>query len=146
MLGLGSFFLASQLVKSLANRTNRQYLPEPFLWDTFYHLVETAMAMENGLKDGGGDFEIVHRDIKPANSKSLHVQSKPFRIITQQKSVFLGKENPRKGLPFYPIAKLGDFGLAVTTNHNDGSNPHDYLGAGTSGYLAPVSAEILQVR
>lgn len=77
MLDLGSFFLASQLVKSLANSTNRQYLPEPFLRDTFYHLVETAMAMENGLKDGDGDFEIVHRDLKPANSKSFHVRFKP---------------------------------------------------------------------
>lgn len=76
MLDLGSFVLAFHLVKSLANGTNRQYLPEPFLWDTFYHLVETAMAMENGLTDGGGDFEIVHRDIKPANSKSFHTRFK----------------------------------------------------------------------
>lgn len=104
------------------------------------------MAMENGIKDGDGDFEIVHRDIKPANSKSFHVRLKLLKLSLNENQVFLGKENPRKGLPFYPIAKLGDFGLAITTNHNDYSNPHDYLGAGTSGYLAPVSAEILQVR
>lgn len=44
-------------------------------------------------------------------------------------------------MPFYPIAKLGDFGLAITTHHKDHTNPHDHLGAGTPGYLAPVSVE-----
>ena len=73
MLDLGSFFLVSQLFNPLADSLIRQYLPEPFLWDTFYHLVQAAVAMENGLKDGDGDYEIVHRDLKPANSKNFHI-------------------------------------------------------------------------
>lgn len=50
---------------------SRLYMPEPFLWDVFHHLVEAAVAMRNGPADGGWDgHEIVHRDIKPGNSPS----------------------------------------------------------------------------
>lgn len=48
---------------------SRLYMPEPFLWDVFHHLVEAAVAMRYGPTDGGwGGHEIVHRDIKPGNS------------------------------------------------------------------------------
>ena len=121
---------------------NRQYLPEPFLWDTFYHLVEAAVAMRNGPKDGDWDFNIVHRDLKPGNSKtfqnfaSSRILEHPFTKALLL--VFLGKENAEKGYPFYPVAKLGDYGIAVMTNDNDPYNPHAYRGPGTPGYYAPV--------
>ena len=69
---LGSLSLVSRLYNPLANTTNSQYLPEPFLWDTFYHLVEAVVTMKVG--PGDWDFEIVHRDIKPANSKPFHIR------------------------------------------------------------------------
>lgn len=96
----------------------RQYLPEPFLWDTFYHLVEAAAAMRDGPEGARWDFEIVHRDLKPGN-------------------IFLGKENAEKGFPFYPIAKTGDFGVAVMTKQGDPLNPLEYQNIGTHGYYAP---------
>lgn len=50
-------------------KLSRLYMPEPFLWDVFYHLVEAAVAMWSGPTDGSwGGHEIVHRDIKPGNS------------------------------------------------------------------------------
>lgn len=54
-----------------ALKVSRLYMPEPFLWSVFHHLVEAAVAMRCGPADGGwGDHEIVHRDIKPGNSQS----------------------------------------------------------------------------
>ena len=44
-------------------------MAEPFLWDVFHDLVEAAVAMRYGPRDGGwAGHEIVHRDIKPGNS------------------------------------------------------------------------------
>ena len=63
------------IVGSITQRVNRQHLPEPFLWDTFYHLVEAATAMRNGSKREKWDFEIVHRDLKPGNGKTIHIES-----------------------------------------------------------------------
>ena len=86
----------------------------------------------------GTDFEIVHRDIKPVNGKKI-----PHRALhwdnSPNKSVFLGYENADRGFPFYPVAKLGDFGLATMTNRDDPKNPAEYRGWGTRGYKAPVS-------
>lgn len=55
------------------NSVNRHHLPEPFLWDTFNHLVEAAVAMRDGPQGDVWDFEIVHRDIKPGNSKTFQI-------------------------------------------------------------------------
>ncbi len=60
--------------------------------------------------------------------------------FTQRALVFLGKENEEKGFSFYPVAKTGDFGLAVMTNPEDDKNPGEYVGHGTHGYFAPVRA------
>ena len=68
---LGLLFLGSWLYRVFANNLNRQFLPEPFLWDTFYHLVEAAVAMRSGT--GDWEFEIVHRDLKPANGETFHI-------------------------------------------------------------------------
>lgn len=116
-------------------------MPEPFLWDTFYHMVEAAVAMSDGPEDADWNFEIVHRDIKPQNSKIFHIGFLKILDITQRALVFLGDENAEKGFPFYPVAKTGDFGLAVATDQGDESNPIEYQDVGTTGYMAPVSAE-----
>ena len=63
--------------------------------------------------------------------------------MTQRALVFLGREKEEKGFPFYPVAKTGDFGLALITNSKDPNNPGQYQGAGTTGYYAPVSARNL---
>lgn len=69
-VGLGSLFPGSSPNSALANDLYRQFIPEAFLWDTFYHLVEAAVAMRSGT--GDWEFEIVHRDLKPANGKIFH--------------------------------------------------------------------------
>ena len=71
---LGSLTLLRPSAFPLINVFNRQYFPEPFLWDTFYHLVEAAVAMRDGPEDAEWDFEIVHRDIKPRNSKAFYTR------------------------------------------------------------------------
>lgn len=50
--------------------------------------------------------------------------------------VFLANPDPAEN-PFYPVAKLGDWGLAVETSISDTRNPRRYVGAGTRNYMAP---------
>lgn len=102
------------------------------------------MAMRDGPKGEKWGFGMVHRDLKPHNSKNFQIRSfHCWDILTQRASVFLGHENKEKGFPFYPVAKTGDFGLAVITNEKDPENPNGYQGPGTGNYMAPVSTEIL---
>lgn len=55
--------------------------------------------------------------------------------------VFLGNEGSYfSAFPFYPTAKVGDFGLAERTNGMDPNNPRGLQGAGTRAYMAPVSS------
>lgn len=104
---------------------SRLYMPEPFLWDVFHNLVEAAVAMRYGPTDGGwAGHEIVHRDIKPGN-------------------IFLDREDMEDGIPFYPISKLGDWGLARETHLSDPDNPTILRKAGTPGYKAPEQKEPL---
>ena len=70
-VGLGSLSLIYSLYVPLIYRIDRQHFPEPFLWDTFYHLVKAAVAMRKGPQGGGWDFEIVHRDLKPSNGMAF---------------------------------------------------------------------------
>lgn len=42
------------------------------------------------------------------------------------------------GIPSYPTARLGDFGLALITGEEDSNNPAKFKGIGTPGYKAPV--------
>lgn len=72
---LGSSQLTYPSYDPLANSVNRQFLPEPFLWDTFYHLVEAAVAMKKGPKRDKWEFEIVHRDLKPGNGKTFYIET-----------------------------------------------------------------------
>ncbi|KAI4095123.1 MAG: hypothetical protein LQ344_001774 [Seirophora lacunosa] len=41
------------------------------------------------------------------------------------------------GIPIYPTARLGDFGLALITGEEDSNNPKKFKGIGTMGYRAP---------
>ena len=67
--GSGSFVRPRIVIDSELLRLSRLYMPEPFLWDVFHHLVEAAVAMRYGPTNGSwGGHEIVHRDIKPGNS------------------------------------------------------------------------------
>ena len=133
-VGSGLLLLMHSLCEMLTNDVKRRYLPEPFLWETFYHFVEAATAMRYN-----SDFEIVHRDIKTGNGKKSHIKSFVSRDNSPIKSVFLGYEDASKSFPFYPVAKLGDFGIAVMTNRDDPKNPATYKHWGTVGYKAPVS-------
>lgn len=61
---------------------------------------------------------------------------------TDRATVFLGDEDKtRDGVPFYPTAKLGDWGLAkkCKVNVRRARNPGDHLGVGSKGWQAPVS-------
>lgn len=99
-------------------RRFRQHFPEAFLWEVFHYQIEAAAAMANGPVNGHWEFEeIIHRDIKPGN-------------------VFLANPDLAEN-PFYPVAKLGDWGLAIETAISDSRNPGYYTGAGTRGYMAP---------
>ena len=67
---IGSLGLSALLVTELeVLKLSRLYMPEPFLWTVFHHLVEAVVAMRYGPTDGSWrGHEIVHRDIKPGNS------------------------------------------------------------------------------
>ena len=55
-------------------------------------------------------------------------------------AVFLGLENHEVGgCSYYPVAKLGDYGLARKIEPMDPKNPAKYCGEGTHKYMAPVS-------
>lgn len=57
-------------------------------------------------------------------------------------AVFLAKPrawDDEQGIEIYPTAKLGDFGLVIFTGPKDRENPSQYIGVGTSDYMALVS-------
>ncbi|KAL8710784.1 MAG: hypothetical protein Q9225_007232 [Loekoesia sp. 1 TL-2023] len=109
-------------------RARRQFIPEKFIWDVFYHLARACKGLEEIPPDHDktpDNTETVHRDIKPAN-------------------VFLGNPGtPTNGCnPIYPTAKLGDFGIVIFTGTEDQENPFNYRGVGTPGYM-PLEQEYL---
>jgi len=58
--------------------------------------------------------------------------------------VFLGYEDSGiGGVPYYPTAKLGDFGVARKCDLKDPGNSNRLLEAGTKGWQAPVSSNCL---
>lgn len=54
----------------------------------------------------------------------------------KQSPVFLGYENKhRDGVPYYPVAKLGDFGATCQTYESDDENPIDLCELGSTPYM-----------
>lgn len=53
--------------------------------------------------------------------------------------VFLGLEDEGNGFRIYPVAKTGDWGLAIKKKPRDHKNLLELRGAGTEVYFAPVS-------
>lgn len=58
----------------------------------------------------------------------------------------MSTEDRKGGIPFYPMAKLGDWGLARQTHAIDPDNPTLLHGAGTRGYQAPVSISFTRIH
>lgn len=82
----------------------------------------------------------VHRDIKPDNSQ--YSTARPVVISrADDHPVFLAAPQAYDdgGIPIYPTARLGDFGLAIPTGEEDmHHNPYELKELGTYGYKAPV--------
>lgn len=145
-LGRPSLALIIKFLRRNLTLTNhRQHFPEAFLWEVFHYQIEAAAAMANGPVNGHWDFEeIVHRDIKPGNGIFILFGFLVFwwhNVIrshanTNLPTVFLANPDLAEN-PFYPVAKLGDWGLAIETAISDSRNPRYYTGAGTRGYMAP---------
>ncbi|KAL9596689.1 MAG: hypothetical protein Q9179_004527 [Wetmoreana sp. 5 TL-2023] len=90
-------------------RIRKQYFPEEFIWEVFYHMAKACASMARGPTPRdrkSTKTTYVHRDIKPGN--------------------------------IYPTPVLGDFGTTVATGPRDPDNPWLWKGPGTSGYKAPV--------
>ncbi|KAL8733025.1 MAG: hypothetical protein Q9166_002423 [cf. Caloplaca sp. 2 TL-2023] len=110
-------------------RSQRQYLPEEFIWDVFYHLVSACKVMDEGPSPSRQRYSwcktYVHRDIKPEN-------------------IFLAapEDYDTDGIPIYPSTKLGDFGFAMATSDTDPHNPKDLRYKGTPGYKAPEQKDL----
>ncbi|KAL8737971.1 MAG: hypothetical protein Q9181_001193 [Wetmoreana brouardii] len=108
-------------------RIEKQYFPEEFIWEVFYHMARACASMARGPTPRdrkSTKTTYVHRDIKPGN-------------------IFLGAPESYEddGIPIYPTPVLGDFGTTVATGPRDTDNPWLWKGPGTSGYKAPVRVD-----
>lgn len=93
---LGSLQLMPPSQDPLTDSVNRQHLPEPFLWETFSHLAEAAVAMRDAPEEG---LEIVHRDLKPGNSKTFHIEFfHRWDIYSTSTSIFRERERGERFL------------------------------------------------
>ncbi|KAL8950393.1 MAG: hypothetical protein Q9222_003573 [Ikaeria aurantiellina] len=130
------------VVKSSDANNGRCYIPEEFIWDAFYHLVNACTTMSKGpskyMRKEPYYTTYVHRDIKPDNSKPPHANFEIDRHYTYKATVFLAAPTDQNedGIPSYPTTKLADFGYAITTGKDDPNNPKGYKYTGTPGYRA----------
>ncbi|KAL8932344.1 MAG: hypothetical protein Q9211_006369, partial [Gyalolechia sp. 1 TL-2023] len=100
-------------------RSKRQYIPEEFIWDAFYHLANACRVMERGPRRPQDERRniYIHRDIKTDNTAPGGYD--------------------QDCIPIYPTTKLGDFGFTRATGLEDPLNPSGYKGTGTVGYRPP---------
>ncbi|KIY02715.1 uncharacterized protein Z520_01180 [Fonsecaea multimorphosa CBS 102226] len=106
-----------------------QYLPETFLWHTFYFLAQAyldfctgpfrSLRFDNFRQAMPGQY-LLHMDIKTDN-------------------IFLGMNTTKDdGTVWYPVPKIGDFGLATTTNPDElTTNTAQILQRGTAAWMPP---------
>ena len=126
------------------------YFPEAFLWQVFAFLAESYLKFSTGpfrslrasrygeeLEDG----YLLHNDIKTDNSRQL-CQSWTGSAQANRASVFLGSRiTADQKEQWYPVAKVGDFGLSVVTHPNEHDrNQAIDMEKGTDCWYAPVSA------
>jgi serine/threonine protein kinase len=108
-----------------------RYFPELFLWYVFQCLANAYLDFTNGpwrslkMEDFGqqrpGQY-LLHNDIKTENVFLAATLAKPTDTV------------------HYPIAKIGDYGLAITTNPDDIQRNHaKALQRGTPVWQPPVS-------
>lgn len=102
--------------------SSNESIPEPALWSIFNDLVDACLLLQYGgveEHDAKPGWEpIVHRDIKLDN-------------------IWLDSPSTSR-FPSYPVARLGDFGLAIMTDENDRNNPMAYNdAAGAIFWRAP---------
>ncbi|KAL9578433.1 MAG: hypothetical protein Q9203_007101, partial [Teloschistes exilis] len=119
-------------------RKRKRYIPEEFIWEVFYHMTMACRTLALGPQPKSDIYTVyVHRDIKPENSESIHNRPSSINLF----AVFLASpmSYDDDGIPFYPTAKMGDFGGADSTGKYDPANPMQLKGMGTIGYRAPVS-------
>ena len=108
-----------QLVKINTRSRHANFLPEPFIWFTFYRMVKAAVAMDTALEISAGNGPtVIHNDIKSENIFLGHPGS-------------LGRD---VDFIMYPPAYLGDFGMSYLTAADE-SWRHQIRG--TVGWCAP---------
>ncbi|KAK5121131.1 hypothetical protein LTR85_005615 [Meristemomyces frigidus] len=97
-------------------------IPVPALWSIFEALAiasclirHSALPQEAAPKDWNR--ELVHRDLKPSNIMLGQPHSVKWRDI--------------------PVAKIGDFGLAIDCDEEGVINPDGLTGTGTDNTMAP---------
>ncbi|KAL9576723.1 MAG: hypothetical protein Q9212_006864, partial [Teloschistes hypoglaucus] len=103
------------------SRLRKRYIPEEFIWEVFYRMAMACRTLAIGPRPAHEIMtDWVHRDLKPEN-------------------IFLASPMSYEddGIPFYPTAKMGDFGGAIGTGKHDPGNPMKLKGMGTVSYRAP---------
>ncbi|KXS99124.1 hypothetical protein AC578_3534, partial [Pseudocercospora eumusae] len=104
--------------------SSQTFMPEPYLWAIFDSLVTAGLLMEGDhLRDAARTLwdQIVHGDMKPDN-------------------VFLSENNSATFRGF-PLAKLGDFGLATLFPQRDITPLTSWRAFSGPGYRAPEMAK-----
>lgn len=116
----------------LRHKAWNRYLPERFLWHIFYRLAHGYLDFVRGpwrsLSNNTfgqvplGQY-LLHNDIKADN-------------------IFLGTNGSRpidSAQGWYPVPKIGDFGLSMTTNPDEGViNTAQHIQRGTPPWKPPV--------
>lgn len=121
------------------------YLPEAFLWHVFYFLARACLEFSSGRfrslaprtfgKALPGQY-LLHNDIKTDNV----LLGSPY-LRTDSNLKDKNDKGNDKHRCWYPIPKVADFGLSVTTNPEDESaSMAQSLQCGTSVWFPPVGS------